>query len=206
MCMSYDHPKPIRMHALTLFNGMRRPKLPQRPRGSPGAFTFFKIFEHTGTNQYIFLSAGKFCAARVGRAQGASARCANSNPCTELAVRRRLTATLCRANLCHQTFLGILCHPEFFSGRSVSPEWQPYLGRSKVWFQISNIASLLWWGVPQYHSELSAEPCHQDICMPEKNSHSDLAVPQQQNDEFPCLFLFERNGPLYNSNASLDCC
>ena len=60
MCMSYDHPKPIRMHALTLFNGMRRPKLPQRPRGSPGAFTFFKIFEHTRTNQYIFLSAVEF--------------------------------------------------------------------------------------------------------------------------------------------------
>ena len=42
------------------------------------------------------------------------------------ALRRRLAATLCRANLCHQTFLGILCHQEFFSGRSVSPEWQPY--------------------------------------------------------------------------------
>ena len=52
MCMSYDHPKPIRMHPLTLFNDMRHPKLPQRPRGSPGAFTFFKIFEHTRTNQY----------------------------------------------------------------------------------------------------------------------------------------------------------
>ena len=52
MCMSYDHPKPIRMHALTLFNDMRHPKLPQRPRGSPGAFTFFKNFEHTRTNQY----------------------------------------------------------------------------------------------------------------------------------------------------------
>ena len=53
MCMSYDHPKPIRMHAFTLFNDMRHPKLPQRLRGSPGAFTFFKNFEHTRTNQYI---------------------------------------------------------------------------------------------------------------------------------------------------------
>ena len=44
MCMSYNHPKPIRMHALTLFNDMRRPKLPQRPRGSPGAFTTFQDF------------------------------------------------------------------------------------------------------------------------------------------------------------------
>ena len=52
MCMSYNHPKTIRMHALTLFNDMRRPKLPQRPRGSPGAFTFSKNFEHTRTNQY----------------------------------------------------------------------------------------------------------------------------------------------------------
>ena len=61
MCMSYDHSKPIRMHALTLFNDMRRPKLPQRPRGSPGAFTFFKNFEHTRTNQYTPLpAAGTF--------------------------------------------------------------------------------------------------------------------------------------------------
>ena len=52
MCMSYNHLKPIRMHALTLFNDMRRSKLPQRPRGSPWAFTFFKISEHTETNQY----------------------------------------------------------------------------------------------------------------------------------------------------------
>ena len=123
MCMSYDHPKPIRMHALTLFND---PKLSQRPRGSPGAFTFFKIFEHTRTNQYTPLpTAQLFCFALselVVRKAPAVRTPAQNWP----APRRRLAAHLCRANLCHQSFLGILCHQEFFSGRSVSPEWQPY--------------------------------------------------------------------------------
>ena len=57
--MSYDHLKPIRMRALTFFNGMRRPKLPPRPRGSPGAFTFSKNFEHSRTNQYTSLPAAQ---------------------------------------------------------------------------------------------------------------------------------------------------
>ena len=128
MCMSYDHPKPIRMHALTLFNDMRHPKLPQRPRGSPGPFTFFKNFEHTKTDQYTRLPMTIFFAlselvVRKAPAPDAPVRTPAQNwP----APRRRLAAILCRANLCHQTFLGILCHQEFFSGRSVSPEWQPY--------------------------------------------------------------------------------
>ena len=74
MCMSYDHPKPIRMHALTLFNDMRRPKLPQRPRGSPGAFTFFKIFEHTRTNQYTPLAALSELVVRKAPAPDAPVR------------------------------------------------------------------------------------------------------------------------------------
>ena len=120
MCMSYDHPKAIRMHSLTLFNDMRHPKVPQRPRGSPGAFTFFKNFEHTRTNQYTFLPASPLFLRCL------SWSCRFESLHNWPAPRRRLAATLCRANLCHQTFLGILCHQEFFSGRSVSPEWQPY--------------------------------------------------------------------------------
>ena len=30
------------------------------------------------------------------------------------------------AKLSHHTFLGVLCHRDFFSGRFVSPQWQPY--------------------------------------------------------------------------------
>ena len=129
MYMSYDHPKPIRMHALTLFNDMRRPKLPQRPRGSPGAFTFFKIFEHTGTNQYTSLPAG----ATVSRCRSWS--CARRQrqmrrfePLHRTGLRR---APPPGDNPLPRQFVspdlsGNFVSPGIFSGRSVSPEWQPY--------------------------------------------------------------------------------
>ena len=47
-----------------------------------------------------------YCAVRVGRAQGGSARSVGSNPFPARAARRRLSVTLCPP-IC---VMGILCH------------------------------------------------------------------------------------------------
>ena len=133
MCMSSYLQKPIRMHALTCCKDMRHHKQPQRPRGWPGAFAFFKIFECIWTNLYttspvaIPFSAcpRRRCATRLARAPG-------SIPATGAILQRAPAQAefYClqqyfAGDLCHQDFPGILCHQEFFPRRFVSIEWQP---------------------------------------------------------------------------------
>ena len=129
MCMSSYLQKPIHMHALTCCKDMRHHKQPQRPRGWPGAFAFFKIFECIRTNSYtppvsVPLSAcpSRQCAARLRRSSGLDSRHQRYSAARAGAGR---VLPYFAGDLCHQDFPGILCHQEFFPRRFVSIEWQP---------------------------------------------------------------------------------
>ena len=75
------------MHALTCCKDMRHHKQPQRPRGWPGAFAFFKIFECIWTNLYTTSPVG-WAVSACPSWRCAYARAPGSVPATSAVLQR----------------------------------------------------------------------------------------------------------------------